>query len=92
MTRFACCSTTGPRRGRQSGRAWDRSLLCPAYSKTPFAGGGPRFRRQGNSWAGAEPTDELSVGAVGTLRQKGDAIPERGSPRGERRGWEGDFL
>jgi hypothetical protein len=42
------------------------------------------------SWAGAEPRHEIPLGRNGTVWQKGGAISQQGSLRGERRRWEGD--
>jgi hypothetical protein len=39
------------------------------------------FRRYGT---GTEPADQIPVGTVGPLRQEGDAVPQRGTLRGER--------
>ena len=45
-------------------------------------------RKQVNERAGAE----IPLGADGTLRQEGDAVPQRGALRGECGGWEGDVV
>src|SRR5438105_1806600 len=53
-----------------------------------------RFRVRGkrNSRAGAEPAHQIPVGADGTVRQEGHAIPQRGALRGECSRWQGDVL
>jgi hypothetical protein len=56
---------------------------CSADSQAPFAASGLRVRRERDSWAGAEPGNEITVGANGTGWQKSDAVLERGPPSGE---------
>jgi hypothetical protein len=56
------------------------------------AAGGFRVRGKRDSWAGAEPPDQIPVGANGSVRQKSHAVPQRGALRGERGGWQGDSI
>jgi hypothetical protein len=42
--------------------------------------------------AGAESSNQIPLGAIGTRWQKSDAVSKRGTVRGECRGWEGDLL
>ncbi len=57
-----------------------------------FATGGFRIRRKRDSRIGAEPGREIPLGTNGTIRQKGDAVPQRRPIRSERGGWKGDLL
>ena len=41
---------------------------------------------------GTKSADQIPVGADGTLRQEGDAIPQRRALRGKRGGWQGELL
>lgn len=52
------------------------------------------FVFDGNEIRGLEqnPDTKIAVGANGTVGEEGDAVPQRGSVCGERRGWEGDVL
>jgi hypothetical protein len=81
-----------PRRERQGGRVRKGALSRPADPKTRFATGGFRFRRERDSWAGAEPRNQIPVGANGTVWQKGNAVPGRGPLRGKRSRREGDSI
>jgi len=65
---------------------------CSADSQAPFAASGLRVRRERDSWAGAEPGNEIPLGTDGTVWQKGDAVHQQGTLRGKRGGWEGDRL
>jgi hypothetical protein len=49
-------------------------------------------RGQRDSRAGTEPPDQIPVGADGTVRQESDAVPQRGTLRGERGRWQGNSL
>jgi hypothetical protein len=51
-----------------------------------------RIRRERNSRTGAEPTDEIPVGADGTVWQESDAVTQRGALRGERGRWESEPI
>lgn len=68
----------------------ERGLLRTPQART--AGSGFRVRGKRDSGAGAEPTDEIPVGTVGTFWQEGIAVSQRGALRGERGGWEDDVL
>ena len=51
------------------------------------------FEFEGNAIRGLEqPRNEIPVGANGAGRREGDAIPQRGSIRGECGRWEGDLI
>src|SRR5215472_8679701 len=50
-------------------------LPCPAHPQARFAAGGFRIRRERDSGTTAEPSDQIPVGAISTIRQEGDAIP-----------------
>jgi hypothetical protein len=69
-----------------------KTLSGSHHSPERLAAGGLRFWRERNSWAGAEPGYEITLGAVGTVWQKSDAVLERRTVRGECRGWEGNFV
>jgi hypothetical protein len=45
-----------------------------------------------NEIRGLEQNPEITLGTNGAVRQKGDAVFERGTVRGECRGWEGNFV
>src|SRR5437762_2510153 len=53
---------------------------------------GLAIRRKRDSRIGAEPGREMPLGTNGTIRQKGDAVPQRRPIRSERGGWKGDLL
>jgi len=61
-------------------------------SQARAAAGGLRVRKKRDSRAGAGLGHEIPLGAVGTVRQKDDAVPQRGALRGKRGGWEGKFY
>ena len=69
-----------------------RPAMRSHHSTEGLATGGFHFRWQRDSWAGAEPRNEVPLGANGTLRQEGNAVPERRALRGECGGREGDFV
>lgn len=70
------CLTAIPRRARKDRRSRVRAIPRSLYTQARFAAGGLRVRGERDSGAGAEPGNEISVGAVGTLGKQGDAVPQ----------------
>ena len=64
-----------PRRGHQGRRTRHGALPRSPESEAPSPVGGFRVRGERGSWTGTEPSDEIALGADGTLRQESDAVP-----------------